>query len=47
MENESQYDDSKIVVLEGLDAIRCRPTMYLGKLEREDLFDDLIFEALH
>jgi DNA gyrase/topoisomerase IV subunit B len=46
MENESQYDDSTIVVLEGLDAIRCRATMYLGELEREDLFDDLIFEAL-
>lgn len=46
MENESQYDDDIIVVLELPDAIRCRANMYLGNLEREDLFDDLIFEAL-
>jgi DNA gyrase/topoisomerase IV subunit B len=46
MENESQYDDSNIVVLENSDAIRSRTRMYLGELEREDLFDDLIFEAL-
>jgi DNA gyrase/topoisomerase IV subunit B len=46
MEDESEYDDGNIVVLEGLDAIRCRPAMYLGGLERDDLFDDLIFESL-
>ena len=46
MQDESEYDDGDIVVLEGLDAIRCRASMYLGRLEREDLFDDLIFEAL-
>ncbi len=46
MENQSEYDDGNIVVLEGLDAIRCRASMYLGELERADLFDDLIFEAL-
>jgi DNA gyrase/topoisomerase IV subunit B len=36
----------EIFALEGLDAIRCRPNMYLGELEREDLFDELVFEAL-
>jgi DNA gyrase/topoisomerase IV subunit B len=46
MEDKSEYDDSNIVVLEGLDAIRCRPTVYLGELERDDLFDELIFESL-
>jgi DNA gyrase/topoisomerase IV subunit B len=46
MENELQYDDSNIVVIEGSDAIRCRASKYLGELERADLFDDLIFEAL-
>jgi DNA gyrase/topoisomerase IV subunit B len=29
-----------------LGIVRCRPSAYLGDLEREDLFDDLIFEAL-
>jgi DNA gyrase/topoisomerase IV subunit B len=46
MKNDLKYDDSEIVVLEGVDAIRCRPNQYLGKLQREDLFYDLIFEAL-
>ena len=46
MEYESEYDDGDIVVLEGLDAIRRRTDMFLGSLERDDLFDDLIFEAL-
>jgi DNA gyrase/topoisomerase IV subunit B len=36
----------EIFILEGLDAIRCRINMYLGELEREDLFEDLVFEAL-
>jgi DNA gyrase/topoisomerase IV subunit B len=45
IDNGLQYDDD-IVVLEGVDAIRCRPGLYLGVLEREDLFDNLIFEAL-
>jgi DNA gyrase/topoisomerase IV subunit B len=36
----------EIEVLPGLKAIRRRPHMFLGELEREDLFDDLILEAL-
>jgi DNA gyrase/topoisomerase IV subunit B len=46
MEDKSEYDDGDIVVIEGVDAIRRRTDMFLGKLERDDLFDELIFEAL-
>jgi DNA gyrase/topoisomerase IV subunit B len=46
MENELQYDDSIIVVRELPDAILYRPHLHLGDLEREDLFNDFIFEAL-
>jgi DNA gyrase/topoisomerase IV subunit B len=46
MEVESQSDESEIVVIETIDVIRCRTHLFLGKLERDDLFDDLIFEAL-
>jgi DNA gyrase/topoisomerase IV subunit B len=38
--------EMELIVLEGLDTIRYRPNVYLGELKREDLFDDLIFEAL-
>jgi DNA gyrase/topoisomerase IV subunit B len=37
---------TEINIIEGLEIIRCRPSAYLGDLERGDLFDDLIFEAL-
>jgi DNA gyrase/topoisomerase IV subunit B len=46
MEIDSQYDESEIVVLDAIDAIRCHTNLYLGQLERDDLFDDLIFESL-
>jgi DNA gyrase/topoisomerase IV subunit B len=36
----------EIEVLPGLEAIRRRPSLYLGELERENLFDDLILESL-
>jgi DNA gyrase/topoisomerase IV subunit B len=46
MEIDSQYDESEIVVLDAIDAIRCHTNLYLGQLERDDLFDDIIFESL-
>jgi DNA gyrase/topoisomerase IV subunit B len=45
-EQDWQEAESEIVVLEGLDAIRIRPNLYLEGIERADLFDDLIFESL-
>jgi hypothetical protein len=38
MEKDWQEQEMEITVLPGLDAIRCRPHQYLGKLEREDLW---------
>jgi DNA gyrase/topoisomerase IV subunit B len=36
----------EIEILSGLETIRRRPQLYLGDLGRENLFDDLILEAL-
>ena len=41
-----KYDSSKIEVLEGLEAIRQRPAMYVGQLDDPALFNRLIQEAM-
>jgi DNA gyrase/topoisomerase IV subunit B len=46
MQEDLQYDDGIIEVLELPDALRRHPNLILGDMEREDLFDDLIFESL-
>jgi DNA gyrase/topoisomerase IV subunit B len=42
----SSYSVENIQVLQGLEYVRRRPHLYVGELEREELFDDLILEAL-
>jgi DNA gyrase/topoisomerase IV subunit B len=44
--NLTNYSAKNIQVLPGLEVVRRRPRMYVGELEREELFDDLILEAL-
>jgi DNA gyrase/topoisomerase IV subunit B len=46
VEPSSSYSAANIQVLQGLEHVRRRPHMYVGELEREELFDDLILEAL-
>ncbi len=36
----------EIEILSSVEAVRCRPWMWLGELKRENLFEDLILEAL-
>jgi DNA gyrase/topoisomerase IV subunit B len=42
----SSYSVENIQVLQGLEYVRRRPHLYVGELGREELFDDLILEAL-
>jgi DNA gyrase/topoisomerase IV subunit B len=42
----SSYRAGDIQVLPALESVRRRPRMYVGELERKELFDDLILEAL-
>jgi DNA gyrase/topoisomerase IV subunit B len=35
-----------IEIVSAVAAVRCRPQLYLGELQRDELFDDLILEAL-
>ncbi len=45
MANSSNYDASNITVLEGLEAVRRRPGMYIGKLSTKGL-NHLIYEIM-
>ena len=45
MANSSNYDASNITVLEGLEAVRRRPGMYIGSVSTKGL-NHLIYEVM-
>ncbi|MDE5599093.1 MAG: hypothetical protein K2J04_14860, partial [Lachnospiraceae bacterium] len=45
MANENKYDASSITVLEGLEAVRVRPGMYIGSVSTKGL-NHLIYEIV-